>query len=89
MLDIRRDVQVVAARVVEKHAPILVVRFAAQQVNCVKDREGKVVEGAEDDIRAVYYAFAMQRDYDVGSESISEATWRVVELAVIGSHEQI
>ena len=40
--------------------PTPVISFEAHQLHCVRDLKGKVVEGDEDDIRAVYYLFALQ-----------------------------
>ena len=41
-----------------------------------------MVEGNEDEIRAVFYAFAMVREYDADTSSLN---WRVLELSMIGS----
>eukprot|EP00186_Timspurckia_oligopyrenoides_P005195 CAMPEP_0182447088 /NCGR_PEP_ID=MMETSP1172-20130603/11197_1 /TAXON_ID=708627 /ORGANISM="Timspurckia oligopyrenoides, Strain CCMP3278" /LENGTH=365 /DNA_ID=CAMNT_0024643373 /DNA_START=62 /DNA_END=1159 /DNA_ORIENTATION=+ len=42
--------------------PVLIVSFATQQINCLRDNAGNVVEGKEDDIRAVYYLWALVPD---------------------------
>lgn len=31
------------------------MRFQAQQINCIRSREGEVVEGSEDEVLAYYY----------------------------------
>lgn len=55
------DVELTAARLLED-SPVLIVTFYVHQVNCVRDTAGQVVEGREDDIRAVYYAWALVRE---------------------------
>ena len=55
------DVELTAGRVLED-SPVLIVTFNTQQINCLRDRGGNVVEGSEDDIRAVYYAWAFVRE---------------------------
>ena len=52
-----------------------------QQVNCIRNREGDVVEGAPDDIRAYFYVMAFQRDYDAESH---ELVWKVVDFQLGG-----
>lgn len=55
------DVELTAGRLLED-SPVLIVTFKTQQINCLRDSSGKVVEGKEDDIRAVYYAWAFVRE---------------------------
>lgn len=64
------DVELTAARLLED-SPVLIVTFYVHQVNCVRDTAGQVVEGREDDIRAVYYAWALVREaeFEVPSPS--------------------
>ena len=47
-------VEIIAVQVDEQRSPILVVQFMTQQVNCVRNREGDVVEGYPSDIRAYF-----------------------------------
>ena len=39
------------------NAPSFVFTFNAQQVNCLRDEDGDIVEGGVDDIRHVYLDF--------------------------------
>eukprot|EP00172_Hildenbrandia_rubra_P001638 Plantae.Rhodophyta-Hildenbrandia_rubra.ctg22095.p1 GENE.Plantae.Rhodophyta-Hildenbrandia_rubra.ctg22095~~Plantae.Rhodophyta-Hildenbrandia_rubra.ctg22095.p1 ORF type:complete len:412 (-),score=84.96 Plantae.Rhodophyta-Hildenbrandia_rubra.ctg22095:1587-2798(-) len=55
------DVELTAARFLED-SPVLIVSFSTQQINCLRNTEGVVIEGAEDDIRAVYYIWAFIRE---------------------------
>lgn len=63
VLDIS-DVELTAGRLLED-APVLIVTFSAQQINCLRDKSGAVIEGAVDDIRAVYYVFAFVREVEL------------------------
>ena len=38
------NVEVLAAKAEDKQAPIVVLQFMAQQINCIKNREGEIVE---------------------------------------------
>lgn len=75
ILDIE-GVTVVDAKCQEKKPPIIILQFAAQQIHCVRNREGEIVDGADDLIEQHYYMFVFQREL-VGDE----LTWRVVEFA--------
>lgn len=57
------DVELTAGKVLED-SPVLIVTFNTQQINCLRDRAGAVVEGSEDDIRAVYYAWAFVKEVE-------------------------
>jgi mitochondrial import inner membrane translocase subunit TIM44 len=70
-------VDVIEATAEDKQAPIILVRFQAQQINCIRNREGEIVDGAEDEVLAYYYIFAFQRDYDDEQEALR---WRIVDL---------
>mmetsp|Transcript_34970 Transcript_34970/g.138489 ORF Transcript_34970/g.138489 Transcript_34970/m.138489 type:complete len:392 (-) Transcript_34970:1905-3080(-) len=48
--------------------PVLIISFSAQQINCVRNKAGEVIEGSENDIRAVYYVWALVREYDDDDE---------------------
>uniref|UniRef100_K3XAG0 Tim44-like domain-containing protein n=1 Tax=Globisporangium ultimum (strain ATCC 200006 / CBS 805.95 / DAOM BR144) TaxID=431595 RepID=K3XAG0_GLOUD len=71
------NVDVIEATAEDKQAPIILLRFQAQQINCIRNREGEVVDGAEDEVLAYYYIFAFQRDYDEEQEALR---WRIVDI---------
>merc|ERR1712194_854368 len=48
------EIDLSGARVLEK-GPTIVVTFNVQQIHCVRDKTGAVMDGAEDDIRRVLY----------------------------------
>lgn len=55
------DVELTAGKLLED-SPVLIVSFNAQQINCLRDKGGNIVEGREDDIRAVYYIWALVKE---------------------------
>lgn len=57
------EIELSAARLLED-APVLIVSFNVQQINCLRDKTGQVVEGKEDEIRAVYYVMAFVQDIE-------------------------
>lgn len=78
-----RDVQLTGARVLD-NGPTLVVTFNAQQVHCVKDKTGVVVDGGDDDIRSVFYTWVFQLDQDA-----YDLNWQLVEMQNMGSMKMI
>ena len=55
------------------HGPVIL------QINCIRNNEGEVVEGNEDEIRGVFYVLAMQRQVN---EEAMQLEWKVVEMQV-------
>jgi len=62
--------------------PILIIHYMCQQINCVRNVKGKVVEGKEDDIKANSYLVAFQREMD---EDDSNMTWKIVDFRFNGA----
>ncbi|KAJ1633906.1 hypothetical protein T492DRAFT_977903 [Pavlovales sp. CCMP2436] len=94
ILDISH-VELVGFRLVNEE-PTAVVQFQTQQVNCVRNMGGVVVDGAEDDIRSVYYVIALQQhmpDPEKGADITEEPVdtrpsvdrWVVTEVAIRGA----
>jgi len=67
-----------------EQGPVLVITFNSQQILCVKDREGKVVEGSEDKVMRVTYVWVLCRDQ---TELDPRAAWRLLDLSA-NSQEQ-
>jgi len=68
---------------VEKGSPIILLHFMCQQINCVtKKKDGSIVEGGEDDIRANSYVAAFQREYN---EELGELNWKIVDFRFNGA----
>lgn len=82
-----QHVTVAAAKVIEKMGPIIVVQFMAQQVDCLYDlKTGEVVEGKDDAVAAVFYAFAMGMERKSEED---ELKWKVKEFAIVGNQPWI
>ena len=68
---------------VNKGSPIILLHFMCQQINCVrKKKDGTIVEGSEDDIRANSYVVAFQREYN---EEKGELNWKIVDFRFNGA----
>ncbi|EER08337.1 conserved hypothetical protein [Perkinsus marinus ATCC 50983] len=56
------DVELKGAKTAsEVDSPCFIFTFSTQQINCLRNEFGEVVEGAVDDIRRVFYAMAIQK----------------------------
>lgn len=62
--------------------PILLVHYMAQQINCVRDEEGNVVQGKEDEIKANSYLVAFQREI---VEEDGGLMWKIVDFRFNGA----
>lgn len=67
-----------------EQGPVLVITFNSQQILCVKDRDGKVVEGSPDKVMRVQYVWVLCRDQ---TELNPSAAWRLLDLSA-NSQEQ-
>lgn len=79
-----KDVELKGAKLMDKGAPCFIWTFNTQQVNCLRDREGEIIEGAVDDIRTVYYAIAVTRHPEMEGLDL-EYPWQISELAIVGN----
>jgi len=81
------EVELMEVRTME-NAPLVVLTFSCQQINCVRDKSGKIVEGGEDDIQSVHYLWAMQltdkKHTTPDGRSYSKPTWALRELVLRG-----
>lgn len=78
-----KEVELKGAQRMDKGPPCFIWTFNTQQVNCLRDREGEIIEGAIDDIRTVYYAMAVTRHPEL--EKTLEYPWQVTEMAIVGN----
>lgn len=76
------DVELKHAKRFDKGPPAFVWTFSMQQVNCLRDTEGEIVEGAVDDIRTVHYAMAVTKHPEPDTENL-EYPWQISELAIL------
>jgi hypothetical protein len=70
----RAGSQIVAAQLVDEY-PTLTMTALVQQTNCVRDKSGAIVEGAEDQIERGMYVLVMRRD---PSEIDPLLSWSIV-----------
>ncbi|KAF4676092.1 Mitochondrial import inner membrane translocase subunit TIM44 [Perkinsus chesapeaki] len=68
----------------EVDSPCFIFTFSTQQINCLRNEKGEVVEGAIDDIRQVFYALAVQRHPEPNTVGL-KFPWRVQEIAILGN----
>lgn len=77
-----REVELKGAKLMEQGAPCFIWTFNMQQVNCLRDAEGEIIEGGIDDIRTVCYAMAITRHPELEKMDL-EYPWQVSELAIL------
>ena len=74
------EVELKGAKLKEQGAPCFIWTLNVQQVNCLRDSEGEIIEGAVDDIRTACYAMAITRHPELDKLNL-EYPWQVSELA--------
>ena len=67
-----------------EQGPVLVITFTSQQILCVRDKSGKVVEGDPEKVMRIAYVWVLCRDQ---AELDPKAAWRLLELSA-SSQEQ-
>ena len=82
------ELELVEIRVLD-NSPTVVLQFACQQVNCVRDAKTKeIIEGANDDIQSVHYLWAMQLSnaefQTEDGRTFSKPTWQLREMVLRG-----
>ncbi|KAL1131944.1 hypothetical protein AAG570_011555 [Ranatra chinensis] len=65
--------------------PVLVISFTSQQILCIRDKNGNIVEGDPEKVLRVYYVWVLCRDR---SELNPKAAWRLLDLSA-NSTEQL
>lgn len=71
------NVDITMGKVMDQ-GPILVITFTSQQIMCVKDSKGAVVEGDPEKVLRVDYVWVLCRDK---TEINPKAAWRLLELS--------
>jgi len=79
-----QEVELKGAKLMETGAPCFIWTFNTQQVNCLRDKHGEIIEGGVDDIRTVYYAMAVTRHPELEQLDL-EYPWQISELAIVGN----
>jgi len=81
------EVELMEVRMMENE-PLVVLTFSCQQINCVRDKSGAIVEGGEDDIQSVHYLWAMQlidkKFTTADGREYTKPTWALRELVLRG-----
>lgn len=78
------NVDLVMGKVMDQ-GPVLIISFTSQQVMCVKDSAGNVVEGDPDKVMRVTYVWVLCRDT---TQTDPRAAWRLLDLSA-SSNEQL
>lgn len=68
-------------RMMEHEGPIILVTYHVQLINCVKNKAGEIVEGAEDAIVAKFYTMAFKQTYDDETEVVD---WKLIDIEISG-----
>ncbi|XP_033244389.1 mitochondrial import inner membrane translocase subunit TIM44 isoform X1 [Drosophila miranda] len=76
ILDIE-DIDLAMGKVMDQ-GPVLIITFQAQQIMCVRDSKGKVVEGDPEKVMRVAYVWVLCRDRE---ELNPKAAWRLLEIS--------
>ncbi|GBG34360.1 Mitochondrial import inner membrane translocase subunit TIM44 [Hondaea fermentalgiana] len=75
------DMNIAAAKVVDKMGPMIFVQFMVQQIDCLYNLKGEVVEGSDDRIVGVFYVMGLTLEYD---EELAEVKWVIKEVGLMG-----
>ena len=65
----------------ENEGAVIVGIYTVQQIHCVRNRKGEIMEGNETDVRAKFYSIAFQLTYD---EDDNMVVWKVVDYQFAG-----
>ncbi|KAH8871815.1 Mitochondrial import inner membrane translocase subunit TIM44 isoform 1 [Schistosoma japonicum] len=84
ILDIH-NVDVQMGKIMEQ-GPVLIITFQAQQIHCIRDKNGTVHEGDPNKVLRVTHVWALCRDQ---SEMHPLAAWRLLDIAMIPSEQWV
>lgn len=70
---------------VMEQGPVLIISFQAQQIMCLRDEQGNIVEGDPEKILRVSYVWALCRD---ATELNPKAAWKLLDISAT-SNEQL
>lgn len=76
ILDIE-NVDLVMGKIMDQ-GPVLIITFQSQQIMCVRDQSGKVVEGDPEKVMRVNYVWVLCRD---PGELNPKSAWRLMEIS--------
>lgn len=76
------EIELKGAKLMDKGPPCFIWTFNMQQVNCLRDKNDEIIEGAIDDIRTVCYALVVTRHPEIDLPAV-EYPWQISELAIL------
>ena len=79
------NVDLVMGKMMEQ-GPVLVITFNSQQILCLRDLKGNVVEGDPEKVMRVTYVWVLCRDQ---AELDPKAAWRLLELSASSTEQFI
>lgn len=53
-------------------------------VNCIRDREGNIVQGHPDEIKQMYYYMALQQEHN---EELNIMRWKIAEMQLVAEQD--
>lgn len=75
ILDIEENTTII--RMMEGEGPIIVVVYMVQQINCVRNKAGEIIEGGETQVVAKVYSIAFRQVY---MEDEGYVKWKLIDL---------
>ncbi|MPC25891.1 Mitochondrial import inner membrane translocase subunit TIM44 [Portunus trituberculatus] len=79
------NVDLVMGKVMEE-GPVLAVSFQSQQIMCLRNKKGEVVEGDPSKVLRVQYVWVLCRDQ---TELDSRAAWRILDLSAQSTEQLV
>ncbi len=81
ILDLRH-IEVLTAKLLDD-TPVIVLTFTTQQTSCLRDSNGKVVDGSDDAIENVNYVMALaKQEFDPSAINDPTKGWKLLEIAI-------
>lgn len=74
----------VLVRMLDQEGPIILTIYMVQQINCIRNRAGEIIEGGESQVIAKYYTLAYKQ---VFSEEDGVSDWKIVDYHMEGSDQ--
>ena len=76
ILDIEEHQMVLRHLADRGNISVIVCVYLVQQINCVRNKAGEIIEGGESEVRAKIYSIAFQQNYN---EETGEVGWKIVD----------
>eukprot|EP01026_Neomeris_dumetosa_P045387 TRINITY_DN38439_c0_g1_i4.p1 TRINITY_DN38439_c0_g1~~TRINITY_DN38439_c0_g1_i4.p1 ORF type:complete len:479 (+),score=67.01 TRINITY_DN38439_c0_g1_i4:44-1480(+) len=67
--------------------PVVIVQFNCQQVHCVRDKFGNVLEGGPDNIQRVFYLWALRQEEHgavTNNGEVLPPRWQIIDMMIRG-----